>query len=155
MATKKISELTKVTSVQDSDMLLVETSSGTRAITKGNIIPKALSALTDDATHRLVTDTEKSTWNDKQAKVVSGSITLSSGSWSGSGDIYTQIVTISGGTANSKIDLQPNTTVISQMLNDGTSAIYIENNNGTFTAYAIGAKPTANLTIQFTRTEVG
>ena len=65
MATKKISELTKVTSVQNTDLLLVETSAGTRSITKSNIIPDALSDLTSDATHRLVTDDEKSTWNAK------------------------------------------------------------------------------------------
>ena len=139
MATKKITELTKVTSVQDSDLLIVETSEGTRSINKGSII----------------TSTEKSNWNAKQTKIVTGSITLSTGSWSGSGTTYTHTVAISGGTANSKIDLQPNSTVISQLLTDGVSAIYIENNSGTFKAYAIGAKPTANLTIQFTRTEVG
>lgn len=33
-------------------------------------VPTALSAFTDDATHRLVTDTEKSTWNNKQAALV-------------------------------------------------------------------------------------
>ena len=42
MATKKITELTNVTSVQDSDLLIVETSEGTRSINKGNIIPDAL-----------------------------------------------------------------------------------------------------------------
>ena len=65
MATKKISELTNVTSVKNTDLLLVETSEGTRSINKENIIPDALSDLTDDATHRLVTDTEKTTWNAK------------------------------------------------------------------------------------------
>lgn len=70
MATKKISDLAKVTSAQNTDLLLVETSAGTRAISKANIIPSvptALSQLTGDSTHRLVTDTEKSTWNGKAA----------------------------------------------------------------------------------------
>lgn len=49
MATKKITELTNVTSVQDTDLLLVETSEGTRSINKGNII----------------SSTEKDTWNAK------------------------------------------------------------------------------------------
>ena len=35
-------------------------------------IPTALSGLTDDATHRLVTDTEKSTWNGKYSKPSGG-----------------------------------------------------------------------------------
>ena len=139
MAIKKISELTKVTSIEETDLLLIETSNGTRSINKGNVISA----------------TEKSTWNSKQSQIKTGSITLATSSWSGSGTTYTQTATISGGTSNSKIDLQPNSTVINQLLTDGVSAIYIENNSGTFKAYAIGAKPTANLTIQFTRTEVG
>ena len=77
MATKKITDLTNVTSAQDSDLLIVETSGGTRSISKGNLassivssvqiptVPTALSQLSDDSTHRLVTDAEKSTWNGK------------------------------------------------------------------------------------------
>ena len=38
------------------------------ALPNTTVIPTALSALTDDATHRLVTDTEKSTWNGKVDK---------------------------------------------------------------------------------------
>lgn len=77
MATKKITELTNVTSVQDTDLMIVETSEGTRSIKKSDLvsdvitkvngisIPTELSQLTDDPTHRLVTDTEKATWNAK------------------------------------------------------------------------------------------
>ena len=167
MSTKKIAELTNVSSVRDTDLLIVETSDGTRSIKKSDLVsdivdqinditvPTSLSQLAEDSTHRLVTDTEKSTWNAKQAQIKTGSITLSTGSWSGSGTTYTHTVTISGGTASSKIDLQPNSTALNQLINDGVSALYIENNSGTFKAYAIGAKPTANLTIQFTRAEVG
>lgn len=39
----------------------------TTEVTNKPTIPTALSALTDDATHRLATDTEKSTWNGKEA----------------------------------------------------------------------------------------
>lgn len=34
------------------------------------------------------------------------------------------------------------------MLDDGVSAMYIKNDNGVFTAYALGEKPTVALTIQ-------
>lgn len=38
MATKKISELTSVNSVQDSDLLIIETSEGTRAVAKSGLL---------------------------------------------------------------------------------------------------------------------
>ena len=80
-------------------------------------------------------------------------ITLST-NWIGSASPYTQTVTISNITANSKVDLQPDTTTITQMADDGTIALYISNENGTLTANAVGEKPTAELTIQATITEV-
>lgn len=59
--------------------------SGTFALTSD--IPSALSALSDDSTHRLVTDTEKSTWNAKQNAITvsSSEPTSSQGS---NGDIW-------------------------------------------------------------------
>ena len=125
MATKKISELTNVSSVQDTDLLVIETSEGTRSINKGNLI----------------------------SKIKTASITLAASGWSGN-DTFTQVVSISGATANSKIDLQPNSTVLNQLINDDVYALYIENNSGVFTAYAIGSTPTVDLTIQVTITEV-
>ncbi len=86
------------------------------------------------------------------AQPVTGTLTLAS-QWSGSGP-YTKTLTISGATVHSKIDLLPDATVLNQMAADGVSAIYIENNNGTFTAYALGAAPTTSLTMQYLRTEV-
>lgn len=81
-------------------------------------------------------------------------VTLST-NWAGNASPYTQVITISGTTSNSKVDLQPDATVIEQMADDGTLALYIANDNGILTAYAIGEKPTAGLTIQATITEVG
>ena len=77
-------------------------------------------------------------------------LTLAAASWTGSESPYTQGVTITGGTATSQADIQADATAIQQMLDDGTNAIYIANNNGTFTAYAVGEKPTADLSIQVT-----
>ena len=87
------------------------------------------------------------------AKQRIASITLTT-NWVGNASPYTQTVTISGTTSNSKIDLQPDAAVIQQMIDDEVVAMNIVNNNGVLTAYAIGEKPTASLTIQATITEV-
>ena len=80
-------------------------------------------------------------------------VTLST-DWVGDASPYTQTVTISGTTVNSKVDLQPDATAITQMADDGTVALYIANDNGTLTANAVGEKPSVALTIQATITEV-
>lgn len=79
-----------------------------------------------------------------------GSITLGT-AWSGAGP-YTQTVTVIGATvtANSKIDLQPTAAQIASLISDGVTGLVIENNNGTLTAYAVGATPSAAMTVQCT-----
>ena len=79
------------------------------------------------------------------------SVTLSSANWSGSGP-YTQTVTISGYvvTSKTKVDLQPDSTVLAAMVSAKINALYIENNSGTLTAYAIGASFSSNVTVQVT-----
>lgn len=78
-----------------------------------------------------------------------------SATWSGTGP-YTQVITLSGytPTSNTKIDLQPDMTVIQQLINDEVGGLYIENNNGVLTAYSIGNKPSVALTLQVTVSEV-
>lgn len=48
------------------------TASEVHALPDDTVIPDALADLADDATHRLVTDAEKTTWNAKYAKPSSG-----------------------------------------------------------------------------------
>lgn len=83
-----------------------------------------------------------------------GSISLST-SWSGSGP-YTQTVTVTGvnTTSRSRIDIFPDAATVSQLVTDGVYALYIDNDNGTLTAYAVGAAPTVSLTIQVSVHEV-
>lgn len=86
------------------------------------------------------------------ATATQGTITLST-TWQGEGP-FTQAVIISDGTEHSKIDLQPDAETLAQLIEDGVTALFIENDDGVFTAYAIGAAPTAALEVQYTRMEV-
>ena len=88
-------------------------------------------------------------------EVQAGSITLSA-SWTGSASPYTQTVTVSGATvtASSKVDLQPTAAQLASLITAGVTGLVIENNNGTLTAYALGAAPSAAMTVQCTVTEV-
>lgn len=85
-------------------------------------------------------------------EIKSGSITLAA-SWSGSGP-YTQTVSITGVTAASRVDLQPTATQLAALITDGVTALTVENNNGTLTVYALGAAPSAAMTVQYTLMEV-
>lgn len=80
-------------------------------------------------------------------------VVLSASDWD-SKTIPSQTISISGIGVNDKIDIQPDGNVINAMLNDGVVAIYFGNENGVVTAYSVGAKPTADLTVQVTLSEV-
>lgn len=80
-------------------------------------------------------------------------VVLSASDWDNK-TIPTQTVSVEGIGVNDKIDIQPDGNVINAMLNDGVVAIYFGNENGVVTAYSVGAKPTADLTVQVTLSEV-
>lgn len=92
--------------------------------------------------------------NAKQGSIIKGSVTLTVAGWAADGDDWKQTVTIAGGASGKQVDLEADKTAIKQMLEDGTSALYIANDNGTFTAHAVGEKPTAALTLQTTMYDV-
>lgn len=77
------------------------------------------------------------------------------GAWTGN-DPYTQPVTITGYTvtANTRADIVQSDAIIEQMLSDGVDTIYIENDNGIFTAYAIGGRPSTAYDLTIVLTEV-
>lgn len=75
--------------------------------------------------------------------------------WSGGGP-YTQAAAANGYivTENTKVDLIQSTELFRQMSADRVDQIYISNENGVLTAYALGGRPTKALTIQALFTEV-
>lgn len=86
-----------------------------------------------------------------QRQIIVDSITIGT-SWTGSGP-YTQTVTVENADANSKVDIQADATIIQKLIDAGTTALYIVNNDGVFSAVALGAAPTEALTIQCTITK--
>ena len=112
--------------------------------------------LADETCEALGISPETATPNDALFALITKAKTLSlpTASWSGSASPYTQTVTIAGTTAKSKVDIQMDATALGVLIDSGTSAIWIENNNGTLTAKALGEKPNANLSVQVTITEV-
>ena len=57
-------------------------------------------------------------------------------------------------TANTRADITAEASTIKKMIDKGTSAIYIVNNNKVLTAYAVGVKPSEALAIQIVLSEV-
>lgn len=82
------------------------------------------------------------------------SITLLANSWVGDSQPYSQSVKINSATRNSKIDLQPTAQQIVDLQYIETSLMVQNNGDGTFTAWAIGSKPTSDYTMQVLITEV-
>ena len=81
------------------------------------------------------------------------SVTLLADGWEGETSPYSQAVTISGTTKNSKIDLNPTIEQLS-IFHNKDIAFVVANNDGVTTVYCIGQKPTNDYTIQATITEV-
>lgn len=83
-------------------------------------------------------------------RVRKATVTLPTASW----ENLSQAVTISGVTVNSKVDIQFGSDAMTTLIGSKTTAIWMENNNGTITAKVLGEKPNADMTVQVTITEV-
>ena len=115
----------------------------------------SLDGVTHDIHDKRISDNDIAGWGG--AVQSSGTLELpaTSGAWVDNLDgTYSQTITIQGGTANTKVDLQVNVSVINQMQTDKVTALYVVNNDGVFSAVAVGNAPTALLTVQYTRYEV-
>lgn len=81
------------------------------------------------------------------------SIILLDENWDVDESLYSQIVTVDGATKNSKVDLQPSANQLLH-LQDEEVALLTENTDGVVKVWAIGDKPSGNMTFQVLLTEV-
>lgn len=80
-------------------------------------------------------------------------ITLPKASWSGNAAPYYQTVNINTVTSATKIELNPTVAQIVSLQNDDI-ALMAENDAGTVKVYSFGGKPSSDMTMQVTLTEV-
>ena len=85
--------------------------------------------------------------------VTIGTVNLLAASWTGSGNLYSQVVSISGVTENSQVDLTPSVEQLVAFYEKDLTLV-TENDGGVVTVYAIGQQPENDYTIQVTITEV-
>lgn len=81
-------------------------------------------------------------------------ITMAAASWSELDIGYKQTVVVTGGNANTLVSLQLTPVQVKALQEAGVTALMVNNDGGTFEAYAIGEKPTADMTVQAKLEEV-
>jgi hypothetical protein len=82
-----------------------------------------------------------------------GTANLLAANWVGSGNLYSQVVSIEGVTENSQVDLTPSVEQLVVFYEKDLTFV-TENEGGTVTVYAIGQRPENDYIIQVTITEV-
>lgn len=82
-----------------------------------------------------------------------GYVNLVANQWTGTGNLYSQVVSIEGVTENSQVDLTPSVEQLAAFY-EKDLAFVTENESGIVTVYAIGQKPQNDYVIQVTITEV-
>ena len=81
------------------------------------------------------------------------SVSLPASKWTGSGNLYSQVVSISGVTENSQVNLAPSVEQLSIFYEKDITFV-TENEGGVVTVYVIGQKPQNDYTIQADIVEV-
>ena len=80
-------------------------------------------------------------------------VTLPATAWKNAESPFFQVVEIAGISESAMVQIHPDKEQIAKFCVDGT-ALHMENDGGVTTAYAIGTKPAADITLQVTLTEV-
>ena len=89
-----------------------------------------------------------------EAGITLGSISLTASGWSAE-EPFSQSVTFAGLSAGSLVGLQPTAAQLMALQQAGVTALTAANTDGALTVYALGAAPTADLTLQITVTAIG
>lgn len=76
---------------------------------------------------------------------------LAAASWTAYGDYFRQTV-MGSQEINAKFDLQFDIAQLAQLTNDGVTAMVAINEDGTVYVYCMGAKPSASMPVQITKT---
>ena len=82
------------------------------------------------------------------AKTSMATVTIPNSAWSGT-EPHTASITVAGYTVtpNTRVDVACNYQTLSDLAFAGVSTLFVENNSGTLTAYAVGAVPTSSVTV--------
>ncbi len=80
-------------------------------------------------------------------------ISLPASGWTTATNVYSQVVSVTGATANSKVDLYPTPEQLIELQSEGISLVAV-NEDGVVTVYALNNKPTSDYSMQVTLTEL-
>lgn len=173
MATKKISELTKIDSIRDTDLFIVETYDGTtKAIEKSNIISetekKQITIMQNDistmqgniqsvqgdiSTMQTEIENIQQQIEDGVSSLSFVNIQLLTGWTTVADDLYSKTITNENITSQviadqTALDCYTDINTKRAMKENGINELWIENQNGRPIIYAYGSKPTIEMAIQ-------
>ena len=117
----------------------------------GTLIRKALNAQDAETLGGTSLDSILNSINSTVDKI--STIFLPASGWTEATNIYSQVVTVSGATENSKVDIYPTPEQLVELQNTGVTLVAV-NEDGVVTVYALNNKPTSDYNMQVTLTEV-
>lgn len=92
--------------------------------------------------------------NGKLDKVILKNISIPSTAWVEYSELFKAPLSISELTTKTKVDVNTTSEIVKTMMENGITAIYVENDNGTASAIALGNKPTDDITLSVSLMEV-
>jgi hypothetical protein len=117
----------------------------------GALVRKALNAQDAETLGGASLDSILNSINSTVDKI--STISLLASRWTAATNIYSQVVTVNGATANSKVDIYPTPDQLVELQAAGISLVAV-NDDGVVTVYAINNKPTSDYNMQVTLTEI-